>query len=694
MTRKLALVLSVCIWALPLRADFTFIHASDTHAGSPENAKIDALLFEEMAQLKDKPKFVVVTGDIVDYGTDAEYARFGEAAKKLGDIPLYLAPGNHDVRWNPLGKEGYTRGANAKLYQSWDYQNVHFVTLDSTVLLEHWGHISQEQLDWLKEDLKKVGAEKPVVIGFHHWICKLDSAAMMDNEQALLDVVAPYNVVLWLQGHGHTDVEWNVNGTPATMVRGLYQGSYDIVHVTADEMRITKRHVPANQVKELLASSTQPSIEMPKGRWQQLMTIPLKRRRPPTWDAKVEVVGRSLSIQTNRGDLPADAKLEVRIDTERPIELAETIPLDEAPGIHAVTVRATLNDGRVYQKASTITLPGKVTPAWVSDIGGAVQSRLLRDGDRVYVTSMGNDLVALNSSDGKEAFRVKTGGPVFSSPEVVDGVVYFGSADHFVYAADAKTGQVRWKRETKGAVLAGPAVAKGVVCIGSCDTNIYGLSVEDGRVLWRVKGENMFQSKAATDDQHFFVGGWDNHFRCIDATTGDVTWDLALGKRGSKLFSAFAPAITHPCVGDGKVFVSTNDGILHAISIESGKEIWKVDRQRMGYSSPCFQKGKVYFALDDKGMTYCADANTGDILWQRDVGSVIYDGGFCFGGENVFIGSVNGVFDAIDSASGKMVWKYRLGPGHLLATGAADDARVYIGSMNGKVFALPTKAGQ
>ena len=257
---------------------------------------------------------------------------------------------------------------------------------------------------------------------------------------------------------------------------------------------------------------------------------------------------------------------------------------------------------------------------------------------------------------------------------------------------DAKTGQVKWKHETKGAVLAGPAVAKGVVCIGSCDTNIYGLSVDDGREVWHVKGQNMFQSKAATDGEHFFVGGWDNHFRCIDATTGKLVWDLKLGRPQSLPgFSAYAPSITNPCVGGAKVFVSTNDGIFHAINISDGSEAWKVDRKNMGYSSPCFHNGKVYFALSDKGDTCCADANTGDIAWKCNVGSVIYDGGFCYSNGKVFVGCVNGVFNAIDAASGQIAWKYSLGPGHLLATGAADEGHVYIGSMNGKVVSLSSK---
>src|SRR4051794_14563703 len=104
----LSAFICVHLWFLPSAlADFRFIHASDTHASSPENQKVDAAQFKEISQLSPQPKFVVITGDIVDYGTDAEYARFGEIAKNADPVKLMLAPGNHDVRWNPRGKEGY-----------------------------------------------------------------------------------------------------------------------------------------------------------------------------------------------------------------------------------------------------------------------------------------------------------------------------------------------------------------------------------------------------------------------------------------------------------------------------------------------------------------------------------------------------------------------------------------------------------
>ena len=182
LTRVLPLCLALLLAPSLAVADFVFIHSSDPHVGvGNKNHEIDAQLFTEITKLNPKPAFVVSTGDICEYGTDEEYALYQEAIKSLGDVKIYPAPGNHDVRWNPRGKEGYTRGTGHPLYESWDYENVHFVTLDSTVLLEHWGHISQEQLNWLAEDLKKVGPDKPVVIGFHHWVGR--ESIQVDNEQ-------------------------------------------------------------------------------------------------------------------------------------------------------------------------------------------------------------------------------------------------------------------------------------------------------------------------------------------------------------------------------------------------------------------------------------------------------------------------------------------------------------------------------
>ncbi len=705
---------------------FTFIHISDPHVGVEGHAETDAAMFKEMSQLKPQPKFVVATGDICEIGGDEEYAQWRETLASLGDVKMYVAPGNHDVRWNPRGKEGYTRGVQGPLYQSWDFGGVHFVTLDSTVLLEHWGHISQEQLDWLKKDLEKVGKERPVVIGFHHWIGR--ESVMVDNEQTLIDLVAPYNVVLWLQGHGHNDIDWNINGAPATMVAGLYQGSYNIIEVTPTEMKIRKRKIAkpkkgSEMIREAATAPAEPTSVV-----EDVMTIPLKKQPQVAWSADAKIATDRIEVTAGSSELPGDAKVECRIDGGKYEEMSRgrhvwhgKIPTTQmVPGEHEVTVQLTIGK-RAYQKPIPVTLEGAVKPIWETNVGGAVQSWLSRDLDMLFVATMGNDFVALDASNGHERWRVKTGGPIFSMGQIVrssstgEGTIFFGSADHYVYAIDEKSGHQKWKSETGGAVLAGPAYAKGVVCVGTTDTKIYGLNARDGSIKWTVPGKNMYQARTGTDGERFFVGGWDNMFRCIDAASGNELWAKRLGKSArSDVFSAYAPAITTPAVGNGRVYISTNDGVLHALNISDGSEVWRVDWKRMGYSSPLHVDGKVFAALSDEGKVFRVNANpqtsaattlptTGpskdpvpvnlaELAWQAETGSVIYDSSFAYGGGGyVYIGSVSGVLSAFDAGTGRRVWQYRLGTGHLLGSPVADDERVYMGSMSGKVVALPAK---
>jgi outer membrane protein assembly factor BamB len=703
-----SLLLALLTFPAIARADFTFVHVTDSHVSLTEvddgNAQKDAAAFREIAALNPRPAFVAHTGDVCETATPREYAVWQKTLKELGDIPIHIAPGNHDVRWNPLGKEGYQLGTKQPLYHSWDYQNVHFVLLDPTVLLQHWGHFSRAQLDWLKADLAKAGTEKPVVIGFHHWVGR--ESVQVDNEQELLDLVAPYNVVLWLQGHGHADLRWNINGAPAIMAKGLYQGSYHLIEVTKDTMKVKRRSLgKAAGGEEILQDKT-----VPKGQkvvWTDLFTIPLTRRPAPKWSANatatesgIRLTGSAELGEVKQLDLAKPrlglGKIEWRLDGGKfnALDGLEfNVPADGLlPGQHLVTFQLTTPDGRQYQKPAHVTIPGNITPAWSTNAGGAIQSHLVRANDALYVTTMGNDLTVLDPATGKEHWRFTAGDAIFSTPWITADTAYLASADHNVYAIDLKTHQPRWKFNTQGAVFAGPALAQGIVCVGSVDTIIYGLDAATGQEKWRVKGNNMYQSNTATDGNRFFVGGWDNTFRAIDARTGHVAWEKKIGRAPSGSISFYySPAISSPAVGDGLVYVTTNDGVLHAFNTTTGDEAWSYDGKKLGYSSPLYHDGKVFCAIGDEGKTFAWDARTGKRLWETTVSHVIYDSSFTHSNGHLYIGSVDGTFNAIDENTGKLQYQYRLGPGHVFASPTADDTRVYIGSLSGQVTAFPTK---
>ena len=59
----------------------------------------------------------------------------------------------------------------------------------------------------------------------------------------------------------------------------------------------------------------------------------------------------------------------------------------------------------------------------------------------------------LSVNDGKEVWKFETTFGIEAPPLVLDGVVYFGSTDGFLYAVKATNGKVIWKYETDGEIM-------------------------------------------------------------------------------------------------------------------------------------------------------------------------------------------------------------------------------------------------
>ena len=65
---------------------------------------------------------------------------------------------------------------------------------------------------------------------------------------------------------------------------------------------------------------------------------------------------------------------------------------------------------------------------------------------------------------------------MISSPAIASGIVYFGSADGYIYAVDVETGKRRWRYKTHGGWMrSSPAVANGMIYFGSDDSYLYAL---------------------------------------------------------------------------------------------------------------------------------------------------------------------------------------------------------------------------
>ena len=164
--------------------------------------------------------------------------------------PVRAIPGNHDMDFDSAGPENsvdtYRRDFGAPYY-SYDVGQTHFVGLFNVIYNGasadggNGGYaeaLTDEQLEWLRNDLATVDENTPIVVAAHAPIVSY-TGVVTDNASELYEILADYPNAVTVGGHTHTlenhiagdqRAEWADAGIPELthdqVVAGAVSGSW------------------------------------------------------------------------------------------------------------------------------------------------------------------------------------------------------------------------------------------------------------------------------------------------------------------------------------------------------------------------------------------------------------------------------------------------------------------------------------
>jgi outer membrane protein assembly factor BamB len=251
---------------------------------------------------------------------------------------------------------------------------------------------------------------------------------------------------------------------------------------------------------------------------------------------------------------------------------------------------------------------------------------------------------ALNASNGASLWNYTAAEDFLSSPTVVGGVVYIGLGlsstsvvldgtgiiPYNVYALNATNGDKIWNYNftTYSYVYSSPAVVNGVVYVGSggagpnAGGNVYALNAADGAKLWSYTigwtpnySDSWVDSSPAVVGGVVYVGCDDGNVYALKASTGVKLWNFSIG----------APVESSPAVVNGVVYIGSEDGNVYALNAVNGDKLWNYTTTGgiagMGgiSSSSVVVDGVVYVYQDYTGVLYALNAHNGERLWNYTI---------------------------------------------------------------------------
>jgi len=146
-----------------------------------------------------------------------------------------------------------------------------------------------------------------------------------------------------------------------------------------------------------------------------------------------------------------------------------------------------------------------------------------------------------------------------------------------------------------------------------------------------------------------------------------------------------------PVYAAGKLFLVNNDGTAYALDADTGKLIWKRDVGRLNASSPAYHKGRLYIVNLVPGHIVKLNAQTGKIIWKRSLPGRAESSPLVLG-RTVYFGCENGYLYALSTGRGNIRWATQLG-GPVKSAPAFRDGVLYVGDYGGYMNAVDAGNG-
>lgn len=194
---------------------FTFLHVTDNQSGTPMQYETWGKLLKDAAGITDFD-FLLHSGDFVDDGDNFKQWQWGlnSASDTLLSKPIMAVSGNHEAYGTDAQLLNYAykklpmQYTDTGIYYSFDYENAHYVMLNSNYLGSN-NALAEQQINWMKKDLQASDATWKIVV-LHKGPYSIGEHFDDDDVKAIRAQIVPlmyeYNVDLVLSGHDHVYV--------------------------------------------------------------------------------------------------------------------------------------------------------------------------------------------------------------------------------------------------------------------------------------------------------------------------------------------------------------------------------------------------------------------------------------------------------------------------------------------------------
>ena len=533
--------------------------------------------------------FVVMGGDITDFGSDEELAAVKAEFDRL-KYPYYVVAGNHDAKWSESGCNTFLKVFG---YEQFEFESKGWRFLGTGCgpdMRMAPALLPRESMVWLesREPGKKT-------VFFNHYPQDTSVLNYFDVTRTLKKIGVRFEI----GGHWHQNRSLNYGGIPAMLGRSALSAGrapgYNLIEIRNDRVTASERRVFAHS-----------SVQLPP--WYERDLPPVEER-----------------VSYDAHGLPEDfpwLRYEVNADYPQVQDLWQF--QDDAN----IVAGFAMQDGKAwYTTASGWVRCISVKNGkrlWTRQFPGKIFSTPAVSGKVLVFGCTDGSVYAVDSRNGKSLWRAAAEKSVLGSPVIFDGKVYVGASDGKFRCLDLKTGSPVWVFDgVEGFVECRAYVDAEQVVFGSWANRLYSLDPRTGALqwTWQCQRPSRMFSPAATwpvkAAGRIFIAVPDRRVYAIDAETGEECFWVTGGREAIGLSEDGTQVLAKSMFHRACAFPA--DVQCDGPELPRSLQTWNVE-DRTGYEigpTPIVEKNGIVLLPTDKGNLLALSLEDGRFLWAH-----------------------------------------------------------------------------
>ncbi|OGI50631.1 MAG: outer membrane protein assembly factor BamB [Candidatus Muproteobacteria bacterium RIFCSPHIGHO2_12_FULL_60_33] len=347
-------------------------------------------------------------------------------------------------------------------------------------------------------------------------------------------------------------------------------------------------------------------------------------------------------------------------------------------------------------KLQDFAVEKRVKEVWTADSGASAVKKAVvlspaLDGDVLYTSDPKGRVRAFAADSGRQRWETHVSRLVTGATAAGDGLVVVVTKKGEVIALDRADGRRLWASNLSSQALAPPAISAGVVVVQSVDGKLTGLSAADGKRLWRYERTEPALSLYGTARpvivaDAVLTGFASGKVVAVQVRSGKLLWELPVAQpQGRNEVERLVDVDISPVVVRNVLYAASYQGKIIALDAQTGRILWSRDVST--FSGMDADANNIYLT-DDRGNVLAFDQRTGASVWKQEqlrarrLNAPRYVDGL------VAVGDFEGYVHWLSSDDGHFVARHRIGSSAVRSQVIVNDDKLYVSNQSGDLAAL------